>query len=116
MIEFGETNHIPTEAATVAVEKIFVWVNQKAWIVVAMQRTQSQHRPRPSGRAALPIVRLQITQQRNLLLQFIDSLAIHGLLASIGRIRQIARIPGNDGGRSQKVWVDGSCLHPAAAR
>src|SRR6202795_1413212 len=41
-----------------------------------------------SGR--LPILSLQIVQQRNLLFQLVESLATHGLLASIGRIRQSA--------------------------
>ena len=59
-------------------------------------------------------MRLQIIQQGNLLFQFIESLAIHGLLASIGRIRQSAgQIPGKDGGCPQKVRVYGSGLHPA---
>ena len=35
-------------------------------------------------------MRLQITHERNLLFQVVEGLAIHGLLASIGRIRQSA--------------------------
>jgi hypothetical protein len=35
-------------------------------------------------------MRLQITHERNLLFQVVESLAIHGLLASIGSIRQSA--------------------------
>jgi len=35
-------------------------------------------------------MRLQITHERNLLFQVVESLAIHGLLTSIGRIRQSA--------------------------
>ena len=35
-------------------------------------------------------MRLQIAHQRNLLFQLVESLTIHGLLASIGRIRQTA--------------------------
>jgi hypothetical protein len=35
-------------------------------------------------------MRLQIAHERNLLFQVIESLAIHGLIASIGRIRQSA--------------------------
>jgi hypothetical protein len=38
----------------------------------------------------VPILRLQIAHERNLLFQIVESLAIHGLLASIGRIRQTA--------------------------
>jgi hypothetical protein len=33
---------------------------------------------------------LEIVQQRSLLFQLVENLAIHGLLASIGRIRRIA--------------------------
>jgi hypothetical protein len=33
---------------------------------------------------------LQIVQQRNLLFPLVEGLTIHGLLASIGRIRQTA--------------------------
>jgi hypothetical protein len=36
-------------------------------------------------------MRLQITQEWDLLFQVVESLAIHGLLASISRIRQAAR-------------------------
>jgi hypothetical protein len=56
-----------------------------------MQRAQ----PHPSATAErprrAPIVRLQIAHQGNLLFQVVESSAIHGLLASIGRIRQTAR-------------------------
>jgi hypothetical protein len=43
-------------------------------------------------------MRLQITHERNLLFQVVESLSIHGLLASMGRIRQMAR-------RSQAAMV-----------
>jgi hypothetical protein len=36
-------------------------------------------------------MRLQVAHERNLLFQVVESLAIHGLLASISRIRQAAR-------------------------
>jgi hypothetical protein len=48
-----------------------------------------------------PIVPFQIVQQWNLMLQIVESLASHGLLASIGRIRQSAQ-------RSQATMV-GAC-------
>jgi hypothetical protein len=55
-----------------------------------MQWTQ----PHPSAAAKwprrLPIQHLQIAHQWNLLFQLNESLAIHGLLASMGRIRQTA--------------------------
>src|SRR3984893_1076320 len=55
-----------------------------------MQRAE----PHPSATAKwpcrAPIMRLQIAHQRNLLFQLIESLTIHGLLASIGRIWQTA--------------------------
>jgi hypothetical protein len=43
-------------------------------------------------------MRLQITQEWNLLFQVVEGLAIHGLLASMSRIRQAAR-------RSQATMV-----------
>jgi hypothetical protein len=49
----------------------------------------------------MPIMSLQILQQRDLLLQFVDSLTTHGLLASSGRLRHSA-------GRSQATMV-GAC-------
>jgi len=55
-----------------------------------VQRAQP-HPAAPAERPRrLPIMRLQITHERNLLFQVVESLAIHGLLASIGRIRQSA--------------------------
>ena len=90
MIEFREANHVPAAATAVAVEEVFVGIHQEAWFVISMQRAQ----PHPSAAAEwprrVPIMRLQIAHQRNLLFQLVESLAIHGLLASIGRIRQSA--------------------------
>ena len=90
VIEFGEANHVPAAATAVAVEKVFVGIHQEAWFVISMQRAQ----PHPSATAEwprrVPIMRLQIAHQGNLLFQLVESLAIHGLLASIGRIRQSA--------------------------
>jgi hypothetical protein len=64
--------------------------SQEAGFAIGMQRTQ----PHPSTAAEapdrLPILSLQIVQQRNLLFQLVQSLAIHGLLASSGRIRHSA--------------------------
>jgi hypothetical protein len=58
--------------------------------VVVVEWTQSQKAAESDGSGLLPIERLQILQQRNLLFQFVESVTIHGLLASIGRIRQTA--------------------------
>jgi len=90
VIEFGEANHISAAATAVAEEKVFVGIHQETWFVISMQRAQ----PHPSATAEpprrVPIMRLQITHEWNLLFQIVESLAIHGLLASIGRIRQSA--------------------------
>ena len=90
VIEFRKANHVPAAATAVAVEEIFVGIHQEARFVILMQWTE----PHPSATAKWPcrgpIMRLQIAHQRNLLLQLIESLTIHGLLASIGRIRQTA--------------------------
>ena len=90
MIEFGEANHIPAAATAVAVEQVFVGIHQEAWFVIVVQRTQSHQSAAAEWPGRLPIVCLQIVQQRNLLFQLIESLTTHGLLASIGRIRQTA--------------------------
>ena len=65
-------------------------MHQKAWFVVDVQRTQSQQSTAAEITGRSPILGLEIVQQRNLLFQLIESLATHGLLASIGRIRHSA--------------------------
>jgi hypothetical protein len=101
MIEFGEANDVAAAAAAVAVEEIFVGVEQKAGLVVGVQRTQPQEAAEADGPGLLPTMCLEILQQWNLPFQFIERDSIHGLLASIGRIRQSAL-------RSQATMV-GDC-------
>src|ERR1019366_8542544 len=55
-----------------------------------MQRAQPHPSAGTEGPRRLPIMGLQIAHQGNLLFQVVESLAIHGLLASKGRIRQTA--------------------------
>src|SRR5689334_8101671 len=90
VIEFGKANHIAAAAAAVAVEQAFAGIHHEAWLTIVMQRAQ----PHPSAAAELPcwppILCPQIVQQRNLLLQFVERQASHGLLASNGRIRRNA--------------------------
>src|SRR6266849_10929567 len=90
MIEFDKANHITATTATVAVKQVFVGVNEKAGLVVGVQRTQPQKAAEADRPGLLPTMGLQIVQQRNLLFQLVESLATHGLLASSGRIRQSA--------------------------
>jgi hypothetical protein len=59
-------------------------------VVVFMQRAQPHPSAATEGPRRLPIMRLQIAHQGNLLFQVVESLTIHGLLASTGRIRQAA--------------------------
>src|ERR1043166_7774586 len=60
-------------------------------------------------------MRLQIAHQRNLLFQLVQSLAVHGLLASIGRIRQSAlRSQATMVGSRKKYAPMASSLPPAA--
>src|SRR5664279_1628048 len=105
MIEFREANHVSAAATAVAVEKVFVGIHQEAWFVISMQRAQ----PHPSATAEWPrrgpIMSLQIAHQGNLLFQVVESLAIHGLLASRGRIRQSApRSQARMVGARKKCW------------
>ena len=58
--------------------------------MVGVQRTKTQNAAEANGFGLLPVVCLQIIQQWNLLFQLVESMAIHGLLASMGRIRQNA--------------------------
>ena len=114
MIEFGKANHVTAATAAVAVEQVLAGVHQEAWFVIGVQRTQSHQSTTAEWPGRLPIMSLQIVQQRNLLFQLVESLTTHGLLASIGRIRQTrAEIPGKDGGCPQKVLAFDSGLNPA---
>jgi hypothetical protein len=105
MIEFGETNYVTAATAAVTVEQIFVGVDEKAGLVVGVQRAQPQEAAEADGPSLLPTMCLQILQQRYLLFQFIECHAIHGLLASIGRIRQSAP-------RSQATMVGARKKYP----
>ena len=92
VVEFGEANHVTAAATAITVEEAFVVIHQEAWVVISMQRAQ----PHPSSAAErprrAPILRMQIAHQGNLFFQLVESFAIHGLLASMGRIRQSAAI------------------------
>src|SRR5260370_37933961 len=90
MIEFREANDVSAAAAAIAVEEVFVGIYQEAWFVVSMQRAQPHPSATAEGSRRVPIMRLQVAHQRNLLFQDVESFAIHGLLASTGRIRQTA--------------------------
>src|SRR6478736_1406436 len=100
MIEFDKTEDVSAASTAIAIEQAFVCIHQKAGLAVWVQRTQSH--PSVSGELSNrpPILSLQIVQQRNPLLQIVESKASHGLLASFGRIRRAAR-------RSQATMVGG---------
>ena len=89
-IDLGKANHIAAAATAVAVEQVLAGIHQEAGLVIVVQRAQ----PHPSIAAESPkrppMVCFQVVQQGNLLLEFIDGLSTHGLLASQGRIRRIA--------------------------
>jgi hypothetical protein len=105
VIELGEANHVPAAATAVAVEQVFVGVHQEAWFVIFMQRAQ----PHPSATAEWPRRAANHapadSPSRNLLFQVVESLTIHGLLASMGRIRQTAlRSQARMVGARKKCW------------
>ena len=101
MIEFGKANHVAAAAAAIAVEQALAGVHEEARFVIGMERTQSHQSTAAETPGRMPIMSLQIVQQRDLLLQLVESLTTHGLLASNGRIRHSA-------GRSQARMV-GAC-------
>ena len=90
MIQFGEANHVAAAGASITVEEVLARVHQKAWLMIGVQRTQPHEAPTTDAPGCLPIVGVQVIQQRNLLFQFIERLSIHELSASTGRIRLIA--------------------------
>ena len=90
VIEFGKANHVAAAATAVAVEQALAGIHQEAGLVIVMQRTQPHQSAAAESPGRPPIMGLQVVQQGNLLFQLVESLATHGLLASMGRIRRIA--------------------------
>src|SRR5262249_39927673 len=106
IIEFREADNIAAAAAAVAVEKLAARVDQETGFVILMQRAQPH--PPSAGERPLrtPLVRFEIGHERNLPLQLVESLTIHGLLASTGRIRQrTLRSQTSMVGKRKKGWV-----------
>jgi len=105
VIELCKANHVSAAATAVAVEKVFVGVHQKAWFVVPVQRAQPHPSTTTEWPRGVPVMRLQIAHQRNLLFQVVKISAIHGLLASMGRIRQsVPRSQATMVGARKKCW------------
>jgi hypothetical protein len=90
VIEFDKPNHIPTTAAAVAIKQILARVHQETGLMIIVQGAQSHPAAQPESPFRMPILSLEVLQQRNLPLQFVEGLTIHGLLTSIGSIRQTA--------------------------
>src|SRR6266446_10214123 len=90
VIEFGKANHVTAATTAIAIEQALAGIHQEAWFVIGVQRTQSHPSAAAEWPDRLPILSLQIVQQRNLLFQLVESWATHGLRASIGRIRHSA--------------------------
>ena len=91
MVEIDEANDVATATATIAMEQVFAGINEKAGLPVGVQRTQSQKAAGADRPGLLPIVSLQILQQcESAVSTHRERDDLHGLLASIGRIRQNA--------------------------
>src|SRR5215467_2766312 len=90
MIKLSEADDISAVPAPVTVEKVMVRIDQEAGIVILVQGAQSHPAAAGEGPLRAPILRFQIRHERDLPFQFVESLASHGLLASMGRIRQSA--------------------------
>ncbi len=67
VIEFGKANHVTAATASVAIEQALSGIHQEAWFMIGVQRTQSHHSATAEMSGRLPIMSLQIIQQRNLL-------------------------------------------------
>ena len=87
-IVLDKANHVTATAATIAIEQALAGIHQEAGFVIAVQRAQSHQSTAAQLSGRLPIMRLQIVQQRNLLFQLVEDLATHGLFASSSRVRQ----------------------------
>src|SRR5687767_3605634 len=88
MMEFHKANHVTATTTAIAIEQAFAGIHKKAWFVIGVQGTQSHQSTAAKLPGRPPIMSLQIVQQRNLLFQLVERLTIHGLLASVGRIRR----------------------------
>jgi hypothetical protein len=105
-IEFHKADQVTAAATAIAVEQVFDGIQQKARFAIRVQRTQAHHPAETESPHRLPIMSLQIVCQGNLLFQLVEILTTHGLLASMGRIRQNAP-------RSQTRMVDVRKKRPA---
>jgi hypothetical protein len=65
VVQLDEANHVTATAAAIAVEQALVGIDQKAGLVVGVQRTQSQPAATAQCPRWPPLLRLQIIQQRN---------------------------------------------------
>jgi hypothetical protein len=109
VIQLREANHVAAARAAVTVEQVPAGVQQKAWFVIGVQRTQPHEATAPDAPGGMPAVCLQVFQQRYLLFQLIERFSIHELSASTGRIRLSAF-------QSQARMVGGTeVFHPAPA-
>ena len=80
----------PPRPAAVAVEKVFSGVHQKTGLLFGVQRAQSHEPPAGNAPGGLPILRLQVVQQGNLLFECVHGRPRHGEFASNCRLRSIA--------------------------
>ena len=103
-----KADQVATPATPVTVEQILVGIDVEGRTSFLMQRAQpDQFLPR-AGTTRLPVVALQILQQRNALfepLQIVGHRAVFRLQGE--RRRKAAGFPGKDGGRRQFLKAQG---------
>jgi glycine cleavage system regulatory protein len=87
-MDLGKANDIAATAAAVTIEQALVGIHQEAGLVIGVKRTQSHPSTTTKSPRWPPMMCLQILQKRDVLLQFIEGLAIHGPFASSRSIRQ----------------------------
>lgn len=105
VIQFGEANHVAAATAAVTVEQVLVGIHQKTGLMIFVQRAQSHESATVQLSSRPPILGLEIVQQANLLFQLVESVTTHGLLASIGTIRQtVPRSQARMVGVHRKCW------------
>jgi hypothetical protein len=111
MVEFDEANDVATATAAIAVEQVFVGVNEKAGLMVrrAADKAPGSGRSRWAAPVAnrvfadTPATESVVSVHQGL---FESRTACLDPQNTADR----AEIPGKDGGRSQKVLAPSSCL------
>src|SRR6516162_884637 len=98
--ELDEADQVAAAATAVAVEQIFAGIPVKRRAGLLMQRAQADELLAGAGTTRLPVMALQVLQQRDALFEPLQILGHGAVFASrVESRRKTAVFPGKDGGR-----------------